>query len=113
MIKFSGYTVTGSFVKGMDKIIDSIGIILGHSKGRRVYDKNFGNGIEDLLFETITDDMVNDIENILIDMISKERRVEFVVGSTKIDKNPDLNLVKIEFSVKYVGAQINLVYFRE
>lgn len=57
--------------------------------------------------------MKKDIEVILSEIFEKERRLELIEDTLKIDLYPDNTLVSIEFSAMYKGAKVNFIYHRE
>lgn len=113
MIKFSGYQVDGTVIHGIDKVVDGVKMVIGHQKGTRAYDKKYGSDLESLLFETITDDLINDAEIILQEILDKERRVSYITNSLRLENDIDNCTVRMYFSVQYKSAKINFMYFRD
>lgn len=112
MFKFKGYSYKdGGIISGIDKIVESINILMSTEIGTRVYDYNYGNRIIEQLFETYTDRDYPIIVSYIEDILSRERRVELESDSISVDVINETNL-QISFNINYKGAKINFIYYR-
>lgn len=112
MIRFKGYSEGGNIKSGLSKVLEGLNYVINQPYYSRAYDK-YGSRLKSLLFDTINDEMKKDIEVIISEIIEKERRLDLIDDSLKIDLYPDNTLVSIEFSAMYKGAKINFIYHRE
>lgn len=93
-------------------IRESIGIILGTSKGERVMRPDFGCGIHDFVFAAVNMTTLTMIETSVREaLVEWERRIEVKNVDVSTEKlNDGQLLITIEYRVRQTNTEENLVY---
>ena len=99
-------------VSGVENVHKSIRIILGTSVGERVFRETFGASLERYQFEPLTQQLVNDIEEVITDAILlNEPRVDLEAVSIDEDRSQEgLLLIQLSYVVRSTNSRFNMVY---
>jgi len=91
-------------LEGEDVINQSIKMILATTPGERVMNPEFGSNLKRYLFEPMTEEVAEDMEDTIYDDISTfEPRVE--VGSATVNGFLSENLYEISVRYRFQGGQ--------
>jgi phage baseplate assembly protein W len=93
-----------------ESVRQSILIILGTAKGERVMRPDFGCGIHDLVFETVSSRTLGRVQQTVNEALL---RLEPRIDVTKVEVEPsDRNVlsINIEYEVRATNNAFNLVY---
>lgn len=93
-------------------IRESIGIILGTSKGERVMRPDFGCGIHDFVFTAVNTKTLTKVETSVREaLVEWERRIEVRNVDVSTEKlNEGQLVITIEYRVRQTNTEDNLVY---
>jgi len=99
-------------VGGQENIRQSVRMILGTAKGERVMRPEFGCGIHDQVFSSLSPATLNRIEDgVRRALIMWEPRIDVEDVSARQDPaNPNKVLINIEYWVKATNSNENMVY---
>lgn len=95
-----------------DKVRQAIETILRTARGERVMRPDFGCGIHDLVFDTLTDEMIGRVQAEVAEALGKwEPRITVlgVVAQQDPDERTRL-LVEIDYRVRSTNSRFNLVF---
>jgi phage baseplate assembly protein W len=110
--KFNNEKGTVEMVSDEVDIKESIEIILSTNHFERVMQLDFGSGLNQFLFEEITENLTNKIENeIFNSLLIFEPRIE--VNDILIEEDeeePGLLLIHINYSIRETNSRYNMVY---
>jgi phage baseplate assembly protein W len=95
-----------------DKVRQSIAIILRTAPGERVMRPDFGCGIHNLVFDTISDELLGQILTEVSDALTRwEPRIQVQgVGAQQDDDDPNRLLIEIDYLVRATNSRFNLVF---
>lgn len=115
MITYSDLNMTDPTTEGKELVVDldsirqSIILILSTRRGERLFLPEFGNRLEDFLFEPITDSTAFSMLATLAEDVNRwEPRVSVNFGKSKITADPDAGSFDIELVVTVKGMGTNL-----
>jgi uncharacterized protein len=97
---------------GEDDIKEAIGIILSTSKGERVMQPDFGCGIHDLVFSSMSTTTIGMIEESVRDaLVFYEPRIDVLKVEARSDEARDgLIEINLEYRVRATNNEYNMVY---
>jgi phage baseplate assembly protein W len=97
---------------GEDDVLESIRIILSTSKGERVMQPDFGCGIHDLVFSSMSTTTIGMIEESVRDaLVFYEPRIDVLKVVARSDEARDgLIEINIEYRVRATNNEYNMVY---
>jgi phage baseplate assembly protein W len=95
-----------------DKVRQAIEIILRTAPGEHVARPEFGCGIHDLVFETLSDSMLGRVvSNVAAALATWEPRIDVLdVSSHQDDDQPNRILIEIDYQVRSTNSRLNLVF---
>ena len=95
-----------------DKVRQAIEIILRTAPGERMARPDFGCGIHDLVFESISDDMLGRvITSVSASLAAWEPRIDVLDVSAQQDaEQPNRILIEIDYRVRSTNSRLNLVF---
>jgi hypothetical protein len=95
-----------------DKVRQAIEIILRTAPGERMARPGFGCGIHDLVFESISDDMLGRvITSVTAALAAWEPRIDVLeVSSLQDTEHPNRILIEIDYRVRSTNSRLNLVF---
>lgn len=95
-----------------EKIRQSIWLILTTAPGERVMRADFGCGIHDLVFESMSDSMFGRVgDAVRSSLLRWEPRIELLQVSVTPDASePSLLLISIDYAISASNGRQNLVY---
>jgi phage baseplate assembly protein W len=94
------------------KIRQAIELILRTAPGERVTRPDFGCGIHDLVFETLSNDMLGRVISAVTTALATwEPRIDVLDVSTQQDADqPNRILIEIDYRVRSTNSRLNLVF---
>jgi phage baseplate assembly protein W len=94
------------------KIRQAIEIILRTAPGERVTRPDFGCGIHDLVFETLSNDMLGRVISAVTTALATwEPRIDVLDVTTQQDaEQPNRILIEIDYRVRSTNSRFNLVF---
>lgn len=95
-----------------DKVREAIEIILRTAPGERVTRPDFGCGIHDLVFETLSNDMLGRVITAVGSALATwEPRIDVLdVGAQQDTEHPNRVLIEIDYRVRSTNSRFNLVF---
>ena len=95
-----------------DKVRQSIEIILRTSPGERVMRPDFGCGIHDLVFDTISGAMIGRVASVVAGALATwEPRIDVLsVRSQQDTEDPTRLLIEINYRLRSSNSRFNLVF---
>ena len=95
-----------------DKVRQAIEIILRTAPGERVTRPDFGCGIHDLVFETLSNDMLGRVISAVgAALATWEPRIDVLdVGAQQDAEQPNRVLIEIDYRVRSTNSRFNLVF---
>jgi phage baseplate assembly protein W len=94
-----------------EKVRQSVWIILGTSKGERVMRPDFGCGIYDLVFSTVTPDTVGRVSQAVRQaLLFFEPRINVLDVRVRAEDGNRVLLIVIDYEVRATNNVFNLVY---
>jgi phage baseplate assembly protein W len=95
-----------------DKIRQAIEIILRTAPGERVTRPDFGCGIHDLVFETLSNDMLGRVVSAVTTALATwEPRIDVLDVTTQQDADqPNRILIEIDYQLRSTNSRKNLVF---
>jgi phage baseplate assembly protein W len=94
-----------------ESVRQSILIILGTAKGERVMRPDFGCGIHDLVFATLSASTLGRIDREVHEaLLRNEPRIDVLSVQITPDQAGSLLLINIEYEVRATNTAFNLVY---
>lgn len=95
-----------------DKVRQSIEILLRTAPGERMMRPDFGCGIHDLVFDTLTDEMLGRVAVAIRDAIARwEPRADLLGVTAQPDPRESTRLlVEIVYRVRSTNSRFNLVF---
>jgi uncharacterized protein len=95
-----------------DKVRQAIEIILRTAPGERMTRPDFGCGIHDLVFETLSDEMLGRVvSSVTASLATWEPRIDVLDVSTQQDVDqPNRILIEIDYRVRSTNSRLNLVF---
>jgi len=97
---------------GPENIHKSIWVILNTRIGERVMKENFGGGLHNLQFESLTTSLVNNLKNsISSTILLHEPRVKLdEISVSSSNEQEGLLIIELHYTVKSNNSRYNLVY---
>lgn len=95
-----------------DKVRQSIELILRTAPGERVMRPDFGCGIHDLVFDTLSDEMLGRVQREVSQALAQwEPRID-VLGVTAVQDAETWTrlLIEIDYQVRSTNSRFNLVF---
>jgi len=95
-----------------DKIRQAIEIILRTAPGERVARPDFGCGIHDLVFESLSSDMLGRVISTVSEALAAwEPRIDVLEVNAQPDaEQPNRLLIEIDYRVRSTNSRLNLVF---
>jgi len=94
-----------------ESVRQSILIILGTAKGERVMRPDFGCGIHDLVFATMSASTIGRIDREVHEaLLRHEPRIDVLAVNVTPDATGGVLLIDIEYEVRATNTAFNLVY---
>ena len=94
-----------------EKIRQSVWIILGTSKGERVMRPDFGCGIYDLVFSSVTPDTEGRVSQAVRQaLLFFEPRINVLDVRVRAEDNNQVLLIVVDYEVRATNNVFNLVY---
>ena len=94
-----------------ESVRQSILIILGTAKGERVMRPDFGCGIHDLVFATMSASTIGRIDREVHEaLLRHEPRIDVLAVTVTPDSTGGVLLIDIEYEVRATNTAFNLVY---
>jgi len=95
-----------------DKIRQAIEIILRTAPGERVTRPDFGCGIHDLVFESLSSDMLGRVISTVSEALAAwEPRIDVLEVDAQPDaEQPNRLLIEIDYRVRSTNSRLNLVF---
>jgi phage baseplate assembly protein W len=94
-----------------EKVRQSIWIILGTSKGERVMRPDFGCGIYDLVFSSVTPDTAGRVTQAVRQaLLFFEPRINVLDVRVRAEDNNQVLLIVVDYEVRATNNVFNLVY---
>ena len=95
-----------------DKVRQAIEIILRTAPGERAARPEFGCGIHDLVFETLSEDALGRVETGVASALTAwEPRIDVLGVTAQQDtEQPDRLLIEIDYQVRSTNSRLNLVF---
>ena|SRR5258706_8017870 len=105
---------SGNVMQASDdaKVRQAIEMILRTAPGERMMRPTFGCGIHDLVFDTISDDMLGKITSGVTSALQTwEPRIDLIgVDAREDDEDPTRLLIEIDYRVRSTNSRFNLVF---
>lgn len=97
---------------GEEQIRQSLWLILTTAPGERVMRADFGCGIHDLVFESMSDSMIGRVADAVRSALARwEPRIDLVsVSVTPDEQEQSLLLIAIDYAIRATNSRQNLVY---
>lgn len=95
-----------------EKVREAIEMILRTAPGERMMRPDFGCGIHDLVFDTMSDEMIGRVQSEVADALGKWEPRIAVLGVTS-QQDPDERtrlLVEIDYRIRSTNSRFNLVF---
>jgi uncharacterized protein len=94
------------------KIRQAIEIILRTAPGERVTRPDFGCGIHDLVFETLSNDMLGRVISAVTTALATwEPRIDVLAVNPQQDADqPNRILIEIDYQIRSTNSRLNLVF---
>lgn len=95
-----------------DKVAQAIENILRTAPGERVTRPDFGCGIHDLVFESLSSDMLGSVINAVSSALATwEPRIDVLeVTPQQDDDDPNRLLIEIDYRIRSTNSRSNLVF---
>lgn len=95
-----------------DKVAQAIENILRTAPGERVTRPDFGCGIHDLVFESLSNDMLGSVINAVSSALATwEPRIDVLeVTPQQDDDDPNRLLIEIDYRIRSTNSRSNLVF---
>src|SRR5215510_1167500 len=95
-----------------DKIRQAIEIILRTAPGERVARPDFGCGIHDLVFESLSSDMLGRVISTVSEALAAwEPRIDVLEVNAQPDaEQPNRLLIEVDYRVRSTNSRLNLVF---
>jgi phage baseplate assembly protein W len=95
-----------------DKIRQAIEVILRTAPGERVTRPDFGCGIHDLVFESLSNDMLGRVISTVSEALATwEPRIDVLDVNPQQDADqPNRILIEIDYRVRSTNSRLNLVF---
>ena len=95
-----------------DKIRQAIEIILRTAPGERVARPDFGCGIHDLVFESLSSDLLGRVISTVSEALAAwEPRIDVLEVNAQPDaEQPNRLLIEIDYRVRSTNSRLNLVF---
>ena len=95
-----------------DKIRQAIEVILRTAPGERVTRPDFGCGIHDLVFESLSNDMLGRVISAVGEALAAwEPRIDVLdVNAQQDTDQPNRLLIEIDYRVRSTNSRLNLVF---
>ena len=95
-----------------DKVRQAIELVLRTSPGERVMRPGFGCGIHELVFDTISDELLGKIDSAVTSALQTwEPRIDVLgVGTREDPEDPTRLLIEIDYRVRTTNSRFNLVF---
>lgn len=95
-----------------DKIRQAIEVILRTAPGERVTRPDFGCGIHDLVFESLSNDMLGRVISAVSEALASwEPRIDVLdVNAQQDTDQPNRLLIEIDYRVRSTNSRLNLVF---
>jgi uncharacterized protein len=95
-----------------DKIRQAIEVILRTAPGERVTRPDFGCGIHDLVFESLSNDMLGRLISAVSEALATwEPRIDVLDVNAQQDADqPNRILIEIDYRVRSTNSRLNLVF---
>ena len=95
-----------------DKVRQSIEIILRTAPGERMMRPDFGCGIHNLVFDSISDDLLGQVLNEVSDALTRwEPRIQVQgIAADQDPEEPNRLLIEIDYLVRSTNSRFNLVF---
>jgi phage baseplate assembly protein W len=102
-IALSGYEVD---------VREAVQVILGTSVGERVMRPDFGGGLEDYVFETMSVTVLGRIQSTVFQsLVANEQRIQVLnVSVTQSTGNAGTLIIDIDYKVRATNTKFNLVF---
>lgn len=101
-----------AMVTGVDDVHESLHILLTTRLGERVLREGFGCGLDDAMFEELSQDLINRITAVINDAILyHEPRVELLAVDVSQDADDaGLLAIRIGYRIRGANSRFNMVY---
>lgn len=94
-----------------DKVAQAIENILRTAPGERVTRPDFGCGIHDLVFQSLSSDMLGSVINAVSSALATwEPRIDVLEVTPQQDDDPNRLLIEIDYRIRSTNSRSNLVF---